>query len=84
MNFMSSRLVKQKSVERTQSSRKNIIFFHPDLGIGGAERLVIDAAVGLQNLGHKVVIFTSHCDHSHCFDEARDGIYPLQSFLYEL
>ena len=54
-------------------SRKNIVFFHPDLGIGGAERLVIDAAVGLQNLGHKVTIFTSHCDPSHCFDEARDG-----------
>jgi hypothetical protein len=52
---------------------KNIVFFHPDLGIGGAERLVIDAAVGLQNRGHKVTIFTSHCDPSHCFEEARDG-----------
>lgn len=53
--------------------KKNILFFHPDLGIGGAERLIIDAAVGLQNRGHKVVIFTSHCDPKHCFDEARDG-----------
>ncbi|KAH6713786.1 hypothetical protein BKA61DRAFT_643653 [Leptodontidium sp. MPI-SDFR-AT-0119] len=53
--------------------KKTIVFFHPDLGIGGAERLVIDAAVGLQNRGHKVVIFTSHCDPKHCFDEARDG-----------
>jgi alpha-1,3/alpha-1,6-mannosyltransferase len=52
---------------------RNIVFFHPDLGIGGAERLVIDAAVGLQNRGHKVTIFTSHCDPNHCFDEARDG-----------
>jgi alpha-1,3/alpha-1,6-mannosyltransferase len=52
---------------------KSIAFFHPDLGIGGAERLVIDAAVGLQNLGYKVTIFTSHCDPAHCFDEARDG-----------
>lgn len=52
---------------------KRIVFFHPDLGIGGAERLVVDAAVGLQNLGHKVTIFTSHCDPKHCFDEARDG-----------
>ncbi|EMT64702.1 Alpha-1,3/1,6-mannosyltransferase alg-2 [Fusarium odoratissimum] len=24
----------------------SIVFFHPDLGIGGAERLVVDAAVG--------------------------------------
>lgn len=55
------------------STPKNIVFFHPDLGIGGAERLIIDAAVGLQNLGHKVTIFTSHCDENHCFDEARNG-----------
>lgn len=54
------------------SKPQNIVFFHPDLGIGGAERLVIDAAVGLQTLGHKVTIFTSYCDPRHCFDEARD------------
>jgi len=57
----------------TFSSVKNIVFFHPDLGIGGAERLVIDAAVGLQDLGHKVTIFTSYRDKNHCFDEAKDG-----------
>ena len=54
-------------------ARQNVVFFHPDLGIGGAERLVIDAAVGLQNRGHKVTIFTSHCDPNHCFPEAKDG-----------
>lgn len=59
-------------------TKKRIVFFHPDLGIGGAERLVIDAAVGLQDLGHKVTIFTSHCDPGHCFDEAQDG---LQRYL---
>ncbi|KAH8816224.1 glycosyltransferase family 4 protein [Xylogone sp. PMI_703] len=58
--------------------KKTIIFFHPDLGIGGAERLIIDAAVGLQNRGHKVVIFTSHCDPKHCFDEARDGTLDVR------
>lgn len=78
---MPSRVVKSKDEGGNISSGKNIIFFHPDLGIGGAERLVIDAAVGLQNLGHKVVVFTSHCDPSHCFDEARDGIYH---FVYHL
>lgn len=58
------------------SKKENVVFFHPDLGIGGAERLVIDAAVGLQNRGHKVTIFTSHRDTRHCFDEARDGKPP--------
>ncbi|KAK3949303.1 hypothetical protein QBC32DRAFT_400316 [Pseudoneurospora amorphoporcata] len=57
---------------------KTIVFLHPDLGIGGAERLVVDAAVGLQNRGHKVVIFTSHCDPRHCFDEARDGTLDVR------
>ncbi|KAL2891174.1 Alpha-1 3/1 6-mannosyltransferase alg-2 [Ceratocystis lukuohia] len=57
---------------------KTFVFFHPDLGIGGAERLVVDAAVGLQNKGHKVVIFTSHCDPSHCFEEARDGTLDVR------
>ncbi|KAM0802974.1 hypothetical protein BDR22DRAFT_841073 [Usnea florida] len=57
---------------------KNIVFFHPDLGIGGAERLVIDAAVGLQNLGHKITIFTSYRDINHCFDEARDGTLDVR------
>lgn len=55
------------------AAKQNVVFFHPDLGIGGAERLVIDAAVGLQQRGHRVTIFTSHCDPSHCFEEARDG-----------
>jgi len=54
-------------------SKKRILFIHPDLGIGGAERLVVDAAVGLQQRGHKVTVYTSHCDQRHCFDEARDG-----------
>lgn len=57
----------------TGAVASTIVFFHPDLGIGGAERLVVDAAVGLQTRGHKVVIFTNHCDPTHCFDECRDG-----------
>ena len=67
---------------------KSIVFFHPDLGIGGAERLVLDAALGLKSLDHKITIFTSHCDPSHCFDEARDGmscfsrLYILETQAY--
>ncbi|OSD02100.1 glycosyltransferase family 4 protein [Trametes coccinea BRFM310] len=56
------------------SARKmRIAFIHPDLGIGGAERLVVDAALGLQRLGHEVDIYTSHHDPGHCFEETRDG-----------
>lgn len=59
----------------TGSEPRSIVFVHPDLGIGGAERLVVDAAVGLQSLGYRVAILTSYCNPSHCFDEARDGTY---------
>ncbi|KAF9694715.1 hypothetical protein EKO04_007593 [Ascochyta lentis] len=58
--------------------KEHVVFFHPDLGIGGAERLVIDAAVGLQSRGHKVTVFTSYCDPNHCFDEARDGTLDVR------
>lgn len=51
----------------------NITIIHPDLGIGGAERLIIDTALVLQSRGHKVTIYTSHHDPAHCFDETRDG-----------
>ncbi|CAD6976711.1 unnamed protein product [Tilletia controversa] len=57
-------------------------FIHPDLGIGGAERLVVDAALGLQSRGHDVSIFTSHHDPKHCFEPTRDGtlkVYHMQT-----
>ncbi|KAI0373173.1 alpha-1,3-mannosyltransferase ALG2 [Pilatotrama ljubarskyi] len=55
------------------SRKLRIAFIHPDLGIGGAERLVVDAALGLQKLGHTVEIYTSHHEPGHCFEETRDG-----------
>ena len=35
-----------------------VAFIHPDLGIGGAERLVIDAAMALRSRGHEVELYT--------------------------
>lgn len=55
------------------SARRSVAFLHPDLGIGGAERLVVDAALAVKAGGHLVHIFTSHHDRSHCFEETRDG-----------
>lgn len=63
--------------EAVGDDKRCVVFFHPDLGIGGAERLVVDAAVGLQARGLRVVIFTNHCDPGHCFDECRDGTASL-------
>ena len=66
----------------TQIQLMKIVFLHPDLGIGGAERLVVDAAVALKQKGHDVTVypcmhpltrrFTSH--HGvKAFDETKDG-----------
>lgn len=55
-------------------------FVHPDLGIGGAERLVVDAALGLQQKGHHVDIWTSHHDPSHCFQETKDGTLNVKVY----
>ena len=43
--------------------------------LGGAERLVVDAAVGLQNCGNDVSIYTSHCSPNHSFEETQDGLF---------
>ncbi|GAV04360.1 hypothetical protein RvY_14648 [Ramazzottius varieornatus] len=46
----------------TTASPLDVVFVHPDLGIGGAQRLIVDAAVALQTKGHNVRIVTSHHD----------------------
>ncbi len=50
-----------------------VAFIHPDLGIGGAERLVVDAALALKSKGHDIHMFTAHHDPNHCFKETSDG-----------
>lgn len=55
----------------------NVVFLHPDLGIGGAERLVVDAAVAMKESGHSVRFVTNHHSVSHCFEETRDGTLPV-------
>lgn len=54
-----------------------ITFLHPDLGIGGAERLVIDAALALKKGGYEVNFVTTHHDPEHCFSETKDGTIPV-------
>ena len=57
-----------------------IAFLHPDLGLGGAERLVVDAAAGLVQEGHSVVVYTSHYDANRSFAETRDGSFPVRVY----
>lgn len=55
-----------------------VLFLHPDLGIGGAERLVVDAALALKERDHDVSFLTNHHDSTHCFKETADGTFPVQ------
>ncbi|KAL3636932.1 hypothetical protein CASFOL_019231 [Castilleja foliolosa] len=64
-------------MEKKDSSNLNIAIIHPDLGIGGAERLIVDAAVQLSSKGHNIHIFTSHHDKTRCFEETVSGTFPV-------
>eukprot|EP00955_Chlamydomonas_euryale_P082728 363760-Chlamydomonas_euryale.AAC.12 len=44
-----------------------VAFLHPDLGLGGAERLVVDAAAELSAAGHEVDVYTAYYDPARCF-----------------
>ena len=52
---------------------RRIAFLHPTLGVGGAERLVVDAARQLARAGHRVTMFTSHHDGAHSLAGSGDG-----------
>lgn len=56
-----------------------ILFVHPDLGIGGAERLVVDAAIALKSKGHSVSFLTNHHNPNHCFDETINGTLHVET-----
>ncbi len=53
--------------------RLKIAVLHPYLGLGGAERLIVDAAIELQAAGHRVTVFTTHHDPERSFEVTRDG-----------
>ncbi|RXG73372.1 Alpha-1,3/1,6-mannosyltransferase ALG2 [Armadillidium vulgare] len=81
MRFYAKEITSLWTITPTLSSRKEaflikmvrVLFVHPDLGIGGAERLVIDAALALKKKGHEVSFITAHHDPNHCFPETVDG-----------
>lgn len=57
--------------EEEETSGPSVLFLHPDLGLGGAERLVVDAALALQARGCRVQVWTAHYDPGRCFAETR-------------
>lgn len=56
-----------------------IAFIHPDLGLGGAERLVVDAAAELVRAGHRVDMYTAYYDPNRCFEETKTGGFAVHT-----
>ncbi|KAL6634938.1 hypothetical protein ACP70R_027609 [Stipagrostis hirtigluma subsp. patula] len=52
-----------------QHKHLRIAVIHPDLGIGGAERLIVDVSCQLTAAGHNVHVFTLHHTNTRCFEE---------------
>lgn len=55
----------------------HIGFVHPDLGLGGAERLVVDAAAELAQHGHSMQMYTAYYNPQRCFDETKSGLFSV-------
>ena len=53
-------------------AKKRIAILHPDLGIGGAENLIINVAIALEMKGYEVKIYTPYFDPNRCFAECKD------------
>jgi len=60
-----------------------LVFVHPDLGIGGAERLVVDAALALKSKGHRVSFITGHHDRKHCFEGMLSAFQKIMLVLFK-
>lgn len=56
--------------DNNKSKKLTITFIHPDLGIGGAERLILDAMIACESAGHKPRIVTNFFDPKRCFPDA--------------
>ncbi|MCO5573388.1 hypothetical protein L7F22_027158 [Adiantum nelumboides] len=73
--------LRKETMSKTSSAasekKLKIAICHPDLGIGGAERLIVDAAVELASRGHRVHVFTAHYDRNRCFDETKEGNFAI-------
>ena len=64
--------------DKKNKEKLRVAFLHPDLGIGGAEQLVVNLAMALLNKGHEVKIYTPYHNKNHCFEETRNGTIKVE------
>ena len=61
--------------------RLHVVFCHLDLGIGGAEQLILQLCQASKKAGHRLDIVTTRCDADHCFASVKPG-GELHSYLH--
>lgn len=64
---------KRGARSRSVGRGMRVALVHPDLGLGGAERLVIDVALALQSAAHTPTIYTAFRDPARCFADVAPG-----------
>lgn len=69
-----------RGTRKPQHRSRNVVFVHLDLGVGGAEQLVVRLASASLRDGDRPTIMTTHCSPTHCFDEVKPG-GPLSPFV---
>jgi len=72
----------ESSKEKTKPNEKDyplrVAFIHPDLGIGGAEQLMVNLALTCQKLGWYVKMYTPAYDPKRAFSQTKDGTLPVE------
>ena len=62
----------------SDSYRLRVAFIHPDLGIGGAEQLMVNLALTCQKLGWYAKMYTPAYDPKRAFLQTKDGTLPVE------
>eukprot|EP01054_Gregarina_sp_Poly1_P000481 Gregarina_sp_Poly_1__480@NODE_1115_length_5039_cov_76_496380_g636_i1_p2_GENE_NODE_1115_length_5039_cov_76_496380_g636_i1NODE_1115_length_5039_cov_76_496380_g636_i1_p2_ORF_typecomplete_len637_score92_09Glycos_transf_1/PF00534_20/6_6e24Glyco_transf_4/PF13439_6/6_9e15Glyco_trans_1_4/PF13692_6/3_4e11Glyco_trans_4_4/PF13579_6/0_089BORG_CEP/PF14957_6/15_NODE_1115_length_5039_cov_76_496380_g636_i1411951 len=65
--------------EELLQKKGSVLFFHLDLGIGGAERLIVCMAQAISK-EYKTTVATTRFSHSHCFPECCQGSFEVVAF----
>lgn len=58
--------------------KMKIAFIHPNLGIGGAERLILDIALAMKQQHHEIVFLTNHFNEEHAFQELKKKQHKIR------
>ena len=63
----------EKATAAATTKPLHVVFLHLDLGVGGAEQLVLQLATASRSLHHRVDLVTTRCDPDHCFSAVQPG-----------